>query len=117
MDRAQKQEAVATLKQTFSEANVVVVTRNLGLSVAQSTQLRNRMRDAGAAYKVAKNTLALIAVEGTRYAPLSDMLTGPTALATSSDPVAAAKAAVDFAKTNDQVSRSSAARWATPSST
>jgi large subunit ribosomal protein L10 len=103
MDRAQKQEAVATLKQTFSEANLVVVTRNLGLSVAQSTQLRNRMRDAGAAYKVAKNTLALIAVEGTRYAPLSDMLTGPTALATSSDPVAAAKAAVDFAKTNDRL--------------
>ncbi|MGQ0660900.1 50S ribosomal protein L10 [Sphingosinicella sp.] len=103
MDRAQKQEAVATLKQTFSEANLVVITRNLGLSVAQSTQLRNRMRDAGAAYKVAKNTLALIAVEGTRYAPLSDMLTGPTALATSSDPVAAAKAAVDFAKTNDRL--------------
>jgi large subunit ribosomal protein L10 len=103
MDRAQKQEAVATLKQTFSEANLVVVTRNLGLSVAQSTQLRNRMRDAGAAYRVAKNTLALIAVEGTRYAPLSDMLTGPTALATSSDPVAAAKAAVDFAKTNDRL--------------
>ena len=103
MDRAQKQEAVATLKQTFSEANLVVVTRNLGLSVAQSTQLRNRMRDAGAAYRVAKNTLALIAVEGTRYAPLSDMLTGPTALATSSDPVAAAKAAVDFAKTNNRL--------------
>ena len=103
MDRAQKKEAVATLKQTFSEANVVVVTRNLGLSVAQSTQLRNKMRDAGAAYKVAKNTLALIAVDGTRYAPLSDMLTGPTALATSSDPVAAAKAAVDFAKTNDRL--------------
>ncbi len=103
MDRAQKKEAVATLKQTFSEANVVVITRNLGLTVAQSTQLRNKMRDAGAAYKVAKNTLALIAVDGTRYAPLSDMLTGPTALATSTDPVAAAKAAVDFAKTNDKL--------------
>jgi large subunit ribosomal protein L10 len=103
MDRAQKKKAVAALKQTFSEANVVVVTRNLGLSVAQSTQLRNKMRDAGAAYKVAKNTLTLIAVDGTRYQPLSDMLTGPTALATSSDPVAAAKAAVDFAKTNDRL--------------
>lgn len=103
MDRAQKKEAVAALKQTFNEANVVVVTRNLGLSVAQSTQLRNKMRDAGATYKVAKNTLTLIAVDGTRYAPLSDMLTGPTALATSSDPVAAAKAAVDFAKTNDRL--------------
>ena len=103
MDRAEKKEAVAALKQTFTEANVVVVTRNLGLTVAQSTQLRIRMRETGASYKVAKNTLALIAVEGTPYAPISDMLTGPTALATSADPVAAAKAAVEFAKTNDRL--------------
>jgi large subunit ribosomal protein L10 len=102
MDRAQKAEQVAELKQTFNEVGVVVVTRNLGLTVAQSTALRNRMRDAGARYKVAKNTLALIAVEGTAYAPISDMLTGPTALATSTDPVAAAKVAVDFAKTTDR---------------
>ena len=103
MDRAQKREAVAQLKQTFTETNVVVITRNLGLSVAQSTDLRNRMRDAGARYKVAKNRLALIALEGTPYAPISDLLTGPTAIATSTDPVAAAKAAVDFAKTNDKL--------------
>ena len=102
MDRAQKSEAVAALKQTFQEVAVVVVTRNLGMTVAQSTALRGRMRDAGASYKVAKNTLTLIAVEGTTYAPISDMLTGPTALATSADPVAAAKAAVDFAKTTDR---------------
>jgi large subunit ribosomal protein L10 len=102
MDRAQKAEQVAELKQTFNEASAVVITRNLGLTVAQSTTLRNRMREAGASYKVAKNTLALIAVEGTTYAPISDMLTGPTALATSSDPVAAAKVAVDFAKTTDR---------------
>jgi large subunit ribosomal protein L10 len=102
MDRAQKSEQVAGLKQVFNESAVVVVTRNLGLTVAQSTDLRNRMRDAGARFRVAKNTLALIAVEGTTYAPISDMLNGPTALATSSDPVAAAKVAVDFAKTNDR---------------
>ena len=103
MDRAQKREAVAALKQTFTETNVVVITRNLGLSVAQSTDLRNKMRDAGAAFKVAKNRLALIALEGTPYAPISDLLTGPTAIATSTDPVAAAKAAVEFAKTNDKL--------------
>jgi large subunit ribosomal protein L10 len=102
MDRAQKSEQVAELKRTFDEASAVVITRNLGLTVAQSTDLRNRMRDAGARFKVAKNTLALIAVEGTTYAPIRDMLTGPTALATSSDPIAAAKVAVDFAKTNDR---------------
>ena len=100
MDRAQKSEQVAELKQVFNESASVVVTRNLGLTVAQSTDLRNRMRDAGARFRVAKNTLALIAVEGTTYAPISDMLTGPTALATSTDPVSAAKVAVDFAKTN-----------------
>ena len=102
MDRAQKAEQVAALKQTFSETSVVVVTRNLGMTVAQSTALRNRMRDAGARFKVTKNTLTLIALEGTQYAPISDMLTGPTALATSDDPVAAAKVAVDFAKTTDR---------------
>lgn len=103
MDRAQKKELVAELNKTFTETSVVVVTRNLGLTVAQSTQLRIKMRDTGASYKVAKNTLALIAVEGTQYAPISDMLTGPTALATSTDPVAAAKAVVEFAKTNDKL--------------
>jgi large subunit ribosomal protein L10 len=102
MDRAQKAEQVAALKQTFNETSVVVVTRNLGLTVAQSTALRNRMRDAGASFKVTKNTLTLIALEGTTYAPIGDMLTGPTALATSEDPVAAAKVAVDFAKTTDR---------------
>ncbi|MFN3387973.1 MAG: 50S ribosomal protein L10 [Allosphingosinicella sp.] len=102
MDRAQKAEQIAALKQTFDETQVVVVTRNLGLTVAQSTALRNRMREAGASFRVTKNTLTLIALEGTTYAPVSDMLTGPTALATSSDPVSAAKVAVDFAKTTDK---------------
>ncbi|MFC7537924.1 50S ribosomal protein L10 [Sphingomonas sp. GCM10030256] len=102
MDRSQKADLVAELKQVFTETSVVVVTRNLGLSVAQSTDLRLRMRDAGAQFKVAKNRLALIALDGTRYSPIGDLLTGPTALATSIDPVAAAKVAVDFAKTTDK---------------
>jgi len=102
MDRAQKAEFVAELKQTFSEVGVVVVTRNHGLTVAQSTQLRNRMRDAGAVYKVSKNKLAKIALDGTDYLSLGDMLTGPVGLASSIDPVAAAKVVVDFAKTNDK---------------
>ncbi len=103
MDRAQKKELVAELNRTFTETSVVVVTRNLGLTVAQSTALRVKMRDAGASYKVAKNRLARIAAEGTPYAAISDLLTGPTALATSPDPVAAAKIAVEFAKTNDKL--------------
>jgi large subunit ribosomal protein L10 len=114
MDRADKAAAVAELKQTFSEVSVVVVTRNLGMTVAQSTQLRNRMRDAGATYKVSKNKLARIALDGTDYLSLGDMLTGPVGLATSPDPVAAAKVAVDFAKTNDKFEIVGGAMGATP---
>ena len=103
MDRTQKTEVVSTLNATFGEVGVVVITRNLGLTVAQSTDLRQKMRDAGAAYKVTKNRLTKIALKDTDYEPISDMLTGPVALATSADPVAAAKVAVDFAKTNDKL--------------
>ena len=102
MDRDQKTAAVAELNRTFSEVGVVVVTRNLGLTVAQSTVLRNKMRDAGATYKVSKNKLAKIAMDGTDYSSLGDMLTGPVGLASSIDPVAAAKVVVEFAKTNDK---------------
>ena len=102
MDRAQKAAAVAELNRTFSEVGVVVVTRNNGMTVAQSTRLRNLMRDAGATYKVSKNKLAKIALDGTDYGALGDMLTGPVGLASSVDPVAAAKVAVEFAKTNDK---------------
>jgi large subunit ribosomal protein L10 len=103
VDRSQKTEAVAELNRTFGEVGVVVVTRNLGMTVKQSTDLRNKMRDAGASYRVSKNKLAKIALEGTDYTVLSDLLTGPTALATSADPVAAAKVISDFAKTNDKL--------------
>ena len=103
MDRAQKSELVAEMNRTFTETSVVVITRNLGLSVAQSTALRTKMREAGASYKVAKNRLARIAVEGTAYSSISDLLVGPTAFSTSVDPVAPAKVIVDFAKTNDKL--------------
>jgi large subunit ribosomal protein L10 len=103
MDRAQKPVVVEELNRVFNEVNVVVVTRNLGLTVAQSTALRLKMRDAGATYKVTKNSLAKIATKGTVYESISDLLTGPVALASSIDPVAAAKVVVEFAKTNDKL--------------
>lgn len=103
MDRSQKTESVAQLNAVFNEVGVVVVTRNLGMSVAQSTELRSKMRDVGATYKVAKNTLAKLALNDSPYTGLDEYLSGPTALAYSTDPVAAAKAVVDFAKTNDKL--------------
>ncbi|MES2291596.1 MAG: 50S ribosomal protein L10 [Pseudomonadota bacterium] len=102
MDRAEKADLVAELNASLGSAGVVVVTRNLGMTVAQSTSLRTKMRDAGASYRVAKNRLAKLAIDGTPYAGIGQYLTGPTALAASADPVAAAKVAVDFAKTNDK---------------
>ena len=103
MDRSQKADAVAALNATFNEVGVVVITRNLGMTVAQTTLLRTKMRDAGASFKVSKNSLARLAIEGTSYAAIGDMFTGPVALASSVDPVAAAKVAIDFAKTNDKL--------------
>ena len=103
MDRSQKADAVASLNATFNEVGVVVITRNLGMTVAQSTALRGKVRDAGATYKVAKNSLAKLAAKDTAYEGISDLLTGPTAIASSVDPVAAAKAVVAFAKTTDKI--------------
>lgn len=103
MDRSQKAESVASLNATFNEVGVVVITRNLGMTVAQSTALRGKIREAGATYKVAKNRLAKLAIKDTNYEGLDELFTGPTAIATSVDPVAAAKAVVDFAKTTDKI--------------
>ncbi len=103
MDRAQKEDMVASLHKTFEEASIVVVTHYSGLTVADMGDLRDRMREVGATFKVTKNRLTRRALEGTIYQPLEEYFTGPTAIAYSEDPVAAAKAAVDFSKTNDKL--------------
>ena len=103
MDRSQKADAVAQLNATFNEVGVVVITRNLGMTVAQTTALRVKMRESGASFKVSKNSLAKLAIVDTNYAGIGELLTGPVALATSVDPVAAAKITVEFAKTNDKL--------------
>lgn len=102
MDRIEKREFVAELSAVFADTSMVVVTRNDGMTVADVTNLRRKMREAGVSFKVAKNRLALLALEGTRFDGIAPLLKGPTALAWSADPVAAAKVAVDFAKTNDK---------------
>ncbi len=103
MDRSQKADSVAQLNAVFNTAGVVVITRNLGMTVAQSTVLRGKAREAGAAYQVAKNSLAKLAIKDTAYAGIDEFLTGPTGFTASVDPVAAAKAVVDFAKTTDRI--------------
>ena len=102
MERTEKRDFVASLATVFGETSFVLVGRNAGLTVAAVDDLRRRMKANGATYKVAKNRLAMRALDGTRFQGLSPLLKGPTALAWSSDPVAVAKTAVEFAKGNDK---------------
>ncbi len=102
MDRTEKRAFVATLASVFAETSMVVVTQNKGMTVADVTKLRVQMRAAGATFKVAKNRLALLALDGTNFDGIKPLLKGPTALAWSRDAVAVSKAAIEFAKTNDK---------------
>lgn len=102
MDRAQKEELVTSLSEVFNTTSVVVVAHYSGLTVAQMSKLRQQMKAGGATVKVAKNRLAKIALEGSDVAHVSSLLKGPTIIAYSSDPVAAPKVAVDFAKAHDK---------------
>ena len=81
----------------------MVITHYSGLNVADITALRGQMREAGAGFKVIKNRLTRLALEGTKFEALSDLFVGPTAIAYSEDPVAAARASVDFAKKNGKL--------------
>lgn len=103
MDRTKKEKLVAELQDTFANAGLVVIAQQSGLTVAEVSDLRAQMRDAGAGFKVTKNTLAQIALKGTKFEHLADQFTGPTAIAFSEDPVAAAKVAANFAKKNEKL--------------
>ena len=91
------------MHKTFEDSSIVVVTHYSGLTVAEMGKLRDQMREAGAVFKVTKNRLTRRALEGTKYQPLDELFIGPTGIAFSEDPVAAAKAAVNFSKTNDKL--------------
>jgi len=103
LDRTEKREFVAGLHEALIGTSMIVVTHNTGLSVAEATELRRRMRTAGVTFRVAKNRLAHLALDGTPFDGLKPMLKGPTALAWSTDPVAAAKATVEFARINEKL--------------
>ena len=103
MDRTQKQQLVETLQQVLADTVCVVVTHQTGLNVAEATQLRRQARSAGAGFRVTKNRLVRRALAGTAFEPLSPLFTGPTAIAFSRDPVAAAKVVVEFANRNDKL--------------
>ncbi len=103
MSRAEKNEEIVALNQRFNEEELVVVTQYSGLTVKELTDLRNELRKNGAKFKVIKNRLAQRALKGTKFEKLEDMFAGPTGIATSKDPVAAAKVTFEFAKKNQKL--------------
>lgn len=103
MNRTEKEQLVAELRETFESAGTVVVATQSGLTVTEVSDLRAQIREVGAGYKVTKNTLAKLAVEGTKFEHLADKFTGPTSIAFSEDVVAAAKALSAYAKKNEKI--------------
>jgi len=103
VDRAAKETLVAELNEAFSQSSLLIVTRQTGMTVFESRELRQRMRDAGARFKVAKNRLARLALEGTPHEALRDLLTGPTGLIWTDEPVETAKATVKYAKDSNKL--------------
>ena len=103
MDRAQKEAVIGELGQIFTDSGVVVVSRYTGLTVAEMTDYRLRMTEAGGVVRVAKNRLAKIALKDTQCESIGDLLSGMVVFAYSEDPVAAAKATQAFAKENEKL--------------
>jgi len=103
VDRAQKQKLVESLQQDLAGTGCVVVTHQSGMTVAEATQLRQQVRAAGASFRVTKNRLARRALIRSPFEPLVPLFTGPTAIAFSRDPVAAAKVVVEYANRNEKL--------------
>lgn len=103
MERAKKEQVVTSLKNTFQSSNTIVIAHYRGLNVIETNELRKKAREGGSSLRVIKNSLAKIASDKTKFDNLSELFTGPTAIATSEDAVAAAKVIVDFAANNEKL--------------
>ena len=103
MDRAEKRELVSTLNEAWKDTGVIVVAHYAGMTVAQMTEFRKRVKEAGGSVKVAKNRLAKLALKDTDSEGIADLLKGQTCLAYSEDPIIAAKISVKYAKENEKL--------------
>ena len=103
MNREEKTELLNMLHEVFSNAESVVITEYLGLTVAEADELRNKVRAVGASLRVTKNRIARLAVKDTKFEGLADLFKGPVAMAYANDPIAACKACVEFAKNNEKL--------------
>ena len=103
MNRNQKTDLVKNLRSTFEDSASVVVVHCNGLTVAESNDLRNKMRNDNCYFKVTKNKITRLAIKDTKYQHMDKMFSGPTAIGSSKDPVMAAKVLVDFANENEKL--------------
>ena len=103
MNRDEKKQLLNELHELFNNSEVVVISHYKGLTVAEVSELRNNVRKAGAGFRVTKNRITKLALKDTKFEGLTDLFTGPTAIAFAADPVSACKACVEFAKNNEKL--------------
>ena len=103
MDRAQKRQLVSTLNEEWKGTGVMVIAHYKGMTVAQMTDFRKRMKDAGGSVKVAKNKLARLALKDTSAEGVADLLKGQTCIVYSEDPISAARVSVKYSRENDKL--------------
>ena len=103
MDRARKEQVVSELKNVFNDSGIIVAAKYAGITVAEMSDLRNKMRENSANVRVAKNRLARIAIEKSPPEGMKHLLVDQVVLMYSEDPVTAAKISVEFAKTNNNL--------------
>lgn len=103
MNREEKTELLAELNGIFQGAESVVLAEYIGLTVAEVEALRKKIREAGASLRVTKNRIARLALKDTKFEGLADLFKGPVVMAYASDPIAACKACVQFAKENEKL--------------
>lgn len=103
MNREEKKQLLDDLHELFNGSEIVVVSHYKGLTVAEVSELRDAIRKAGAGFRVTKNRITKLALKDTKFEGLTDLFTGPTAIAFANDPVSACKACVEFAKNNEKL--------------
>ena len=103
MDRSKKESIISSLKKDFKESNLLVVSHYSGLNVRELEDLRAKMREVNAKFKITKNRLTKLALPGTSFENVSELFSGPTAIAYSEDPLQAAKVAVNYSKDNKKL--------------
>ena len=103
MNREEKSQLLSELNELLSGSELIVVAHYKGLTVKEVSELRDKIREAGAGFKVTKNRITRLALKGTKFEGIADLFTGPTAIAFANDPISACKACVNFAKDNEKL--------------